>query len=218
MALIAAKTGRKTKYQTLALSVLKYGIVGAHMKQARTLTDKQLKQVLAHCSTRKHAARDRAIVLFSFLAGLRAKEIAALTQANVTDEDGNVREEFTLSPQQTKGRKARRVFVNARLQRELALYLKHTKFRAICPALFQSQKGAAFSPNTMCQLLLHIYDAAGIADATSHSGRRTFITNLAAKGIGVRVLAELAAHSSIATTQRYIDVNDEQLRAAVELA
>ena len=83
------------------------------------------------------------IVLFSFLAGLRAKEIAALTIANVTDEDANVREEFTLSPQQTKGRKARRVFVNARLQRELALYLKHTKFRAICPALFQSQKGSA---------------------------------------------------------------------------
>ena len=188
------------------------------MKQARTLTDKQLKQVLAHCSTRKHAARDRAIVLFSFLAGLRAKEIAALTIANVTDEDGNVREEFTLSAQQTKGRKARRVFVNARLQRELALYLKHTKFRAICPALFQSQKGTQFSANTMCQLLLRIYDEAGIADATSHSGRRTFITNLAAKGIGVRVLAELAAHSSIATTQRYIDVNDEQLRAAVELA
>jgi integrase/recombinase XerD len=63
-----------------------------------------------------------------------------------------------------------------------------------------------------------LYDDAGISDATSHSGRRTFITNLAAKGIGVRVLAELSAHSSIATTQRYIDVNDEQLRAAVELA
>ena len=47
------------------------------------------------------------------------------------------------------------------------------------------------------QLLLRIYDAAGIADATSHSGRRTFITNLAAKGIGVRVLAELAAHSMV---------------------
>jgi integrase/recombinase XerD len=70
----------------------------------------------------------------------------------------------------------------------------------------------------MCQLLLRIYDDAGIGDATSHSGRRTSITNLAAKGIGVRVLAELAVHASIATTQRYIDVNDEQLRAAVELA
>ena len=216
--MIAETFGRNKFCQEILFQARQHYIAGAHMKQARTLPDKQLKQVLAHCSTRKHAARDRAIVLFSFLAGLRAKEIAALTMANVTDEDGNVREEFTLSPQQTKGRKARRVFVNARLQRELILYLKHKKFRAICPALFQSQKGAHFSANTMCQLLLRIYDEAGIADATSHSGRRTFITNLAAKGIGVRVLAELAAHSSLATTQRYIDVNDEQLRAAVELA
>ena len=34
---------------------------------------------------------------------------------------------------------------------------------------------------------------------------------------GVRVLAELAGHSSIAVTQRYIDVNDAQLARAVEL-
>jgi integrase/recombinase XerD len=40
---------------------------------------------------------------------------------------------------------------------------------------------------------------------------------LATKGISVRVLAELAAHASISTTQRYIDVNDEQMRRAVEL-
>jgi len=146
------------------------------------------------------------------------QKIAALTVANIVDDQGKVREEFILSPQQTKGRKARRVFVNARLQKELAVYLKQVKLRAICPALSQSQKGTGFSANPMCQLLLRIYDEAGIADATSHSGRRTFITNLAAKGIGVRVLAELAAHSSIATTQRYIDVNDEQLRAAVEMA
>ena len=188
------------------------------MKQARTLTEKQLKQVLAHCSTRRHAVRDRAIVLFSFLAGLRAKEIAALTVANIIDEEGVIKKEFTLSPEQTKGRKARRVFVNERLQKELSSYLKQAKLRATCAALFQSQKRRHFSANTMCQLLLHIYDGAGIGDATSHSGRRTFITTLAAKGVGVRVLAELAAHASISTTQRYIDVNDEQLRAAVELA
>jgi integrase/recombinase XerD len=57
----------------------------------------------------------------------------------------------------------------------------------------------------------------GIAGASSHSGRRTFITNLAAKGISVRVLASLAGHKSIATTQRYIDVNDDMKRRAVEL-
>jgi len=188
------------------------------MKQARTLNSKQIKQVLAHCATRKHAARDRAIVLISFLAGLRAKEIAALTLANVKDSEGNVREEFSLLPEQTKGRKVRRVFVNTRLKKELETYMNSAKFRAKCPALFQSQKGNNFSANTMCKLLLTIFDNAGLEDATSHSGRRTFLTGMAAKGVGVRVLAELAGHSSISTTQKYLDVNDKQLRAAVELA
>jgi integrase/recombinase XerD len=47
--------------------------------------------------------------------------------------------------------------------------------------------------------------------------RRSFITNLAAKGIGVRVLASLAGHRSIAVTQRYIDVHDDMKRNAVEM-
>ena len=83
-------------------------------------------------------------------------------------------------------------------------------------SLFTTQKSKSFSANTLCQLLIEIYRNCGIVGATSHSGRRTFITNLAAKGGGVRVLAELAAHASISTTQRYIDVNDSQLRMAIE--
>ena len=84
-------------------------------------------------------------------------------------------------------------------------------------ALFVSQKGGHFSANTMCQLFLDIYKAVGLKDASSHSGRRTYITRLANKGVGVRLLAELAGHSHISTTQRYIDVNAEQLSEAVEL-
>ena len=59
--------------------------------------------------------------------------------------------------------------------------------------------------------------ACGLKDASSHSGRRTYITRLANKGVGVRLLAELAGHSHISTTQRYIDVNSDQLSQAVEL-
>jgi integrase/recombinase XerD len=180
------------------------------MKQARTLTDKQLKIVLAHCATRRHAARDRAIVMVSFLAGLRAKEIATLKTSDC--------DEFVLAKKQAKGRKARRVFVNVKLKRELATYLKQAELRNGCDALFQSQKGAAFSANTMCQLFLNIYKECGIEGASSHSGRRSLLTNLAGRGVGVRVLAEIAGHSSISVTQRYLDVNDEQMRAAVELA
>ena len=187
------------------------------MRQAKTLDEKELRAVLAHCSTRRHAKRDRALLLTGFWAGLRAKEIAALSVCDVLAADGSIRAEFVLSPEQTKGKRARKVFVGTKLQRELAAYLRHLDRRSPTDPLFLSQKGVRFSPNSMSQLITHIYQDAGIIGATSHSCRRSFITNLAHKGVSVRVLAELAAHSSITTTQRYIDINDKHLRAAVEL-
>lgn len=69
----------------------------------------------------------------------------------------------------------------------------------------------------MCQLLNSIYQACGIEGASSHSGRRSFITKRARNGVSVRVLQELATHANLATAQRYIDVNDEQMRNAIEL-
>ena len=61
------------------------------------------------------------------------------------------------------------------------------------------------------------YKTLGLIGCSSHSGRRTFITKLATSGVSVRVIAEAVGHSSIATTQRYIDVNDELIGNAVEL-
>ena len=43
------------------------------------------------------------------------------------------------------------------------------------------------------------------------------LTALSTKEVGVRVLAEMAGHTSIQTTQRYIDVNDDMMRTAAEL-
>jgi len=99
----------------------------------------------------------------------------------------------------------------------IASYLKNKVTSDPSKPLFITQKRSAFSANTLCQTLNGLYRYAGIDGATSHSGRRSFITALASKGIGVRVLASLAGHKSIATTQAYIDVNDEMKRAAVEL-
>ncbi len=189
------------------------------MKRAKTLQAEELKLVFAYVASRPHALRNRTIVQTSFLSGMRAHEIAALRLGDVVDDVGRVRDEIILSPEQTKGRRPRRVFVNARLRKELNTYIMH-QFPARTPdlPLFSSQKRRAFNGNTMCQLFLNIYKYCGIKGASSHSGRRTFITNLASKSVSVRVLAELAGHSSITTTQRYIDVNDQQLRNAVELA
>ena len=109
------------------------------------------------------------------------------------------------------------MYLNQRLRKALATYAKSKCLRELNRPLFESQKGGHFSANTMCQLFLDIYKACGLKDASSHSGPRTYITRLANKGVGVRLLAELAGHSNISTTQRYIDVNSDQLSQAVEL-
>jgi integrase/recombinase XerD len=187
------------------------------MRQAQTLNEAQLRRVIQYCRSRRHPVRDETIIIVSFYAGLRAKEIAALTVDNVFDEAGAVRTQFILSPEQSKGGKTRTVYLNQRLRKSLTEYSNTIRLNEPARPLFASQKGGHFSANTMCQLFLEIYKACCFKDASSHSGRRTYITRLANKGVGVRLLAELAGHSHISTTQRYIDVNAEQLANAVEL-
>ena len=187
------------------------------MRHAQTLNEAQFRKVLQYCKTRRHVHRDTTIFMVSFYAGLRAKEIAALRLGDVFNAHGNVREQFTLGSDQTKGGQRRTVYINKRLTKALFDYGLDKNLSNLTRPLFESQKGGHFSPNTMCQLFLDIYKACGFKDASSHSGRRTYITRLANKGIGVRLLAALAGHSHISTTQRYIDVNVEQLKEAVEL-
>ncbi len=83
--------------------------------------------------------------------------------------------------------------------------------------MIRSQKGGPFSANTLCQLFMELYHRAGIYGASSHSGRRSFITKLAHSGVSAKVIMELAGHKHLGTTQRYIELNDEMKRAAVEL-
>ena len=66
-------------------------------------------------------------------------------------------------------------------------------------------------------LFNRIYKMAGIDGGSSHSGRRQFVTQLADRGINARLVQVLARHKHLSTTQRYIDVNENALRNAVEL-
>jgi integrase/recombinase XerD len=109
------------------------------------------------------------------------------------------------------------VYLSQRLRRSLSEYSNTIGLANSSRSLFESQKGGHFSANTMCQLFLEIYKACGFKAASSHSGRHTYITRLANKGVGVRLLVKLAGHDHISTTQRYIDVNAEHIANAVEL-
>lgn len=188
-------------------------------KQAKTLTQVEIRRVLDFVATRKHSTRNRALVMTTFLSGVRVGELASLQFKDVVDTEGNIRNEIRLSAEQTKGNEARVVFVSEKLRKELERYTKFYQPKNINCKFFYSQKADSdgFTANTLTQFFHYLYKRSGVYGASSHSGRRTFITNLANKGISVRVLASLAGHKNISTTQCYIDVNDEMKRKAVEL-
>jgi integrase/recombinase XerD len=198
------------------------------MSQARVLTERELRKVLSYCSTQPHAARNRTMLLCTHQAGMRVGEVAALRICDVLAADGTVMDEIALSASQTKGNHSRTVLVPKKLRDELTDYLQQrfalADLLAVTltdtqRALFPTQKNPrrGFTANTLCQLFHKIYKEARMTGATSHSGRRTFITRLADKGVGVRVLMALAGHKSLQTTLRYIELNPTVMKAAVEL-
>ena len=188
------------------------------MSQAKTLTVAEQQQVLHYISQHKFAARNRAMFLMGLYSGMRVGEIASLRLGDVLNADCSVKCEVRLRADQTKGKHPRTVFISNKLQLELAHFMS-TRNVPSNPAhpLFITAGRRAFSASVMTQHFYWLFLRAGISGASSHSMRRTFITQLASKGIGVRVLASLAGHRSIAVTQRYIDVNDDMKRHAVEL-
>ena len=189
------------------------------MAQAKTLTAAELRRATDYIATRPHAARNRAMLLTTHLAGLRVGEVALLSWSDAVDTSGQVREEIRLNADQTKGRHPRTVYVSPKLRKELQAYVNSIPARAPEAAFFYTQKHPrrGFTPNTLTQLFFNLYRGAGIEGASSHSGRRGFLTNLAEKGVSVRVMMALAGHSNMATTQRYIDLRPGVLRNAVEL-
>jgi integrase/recombinase XerD len=190
-------------------------------KQAKVLNQKQVEAVLHHIGKQRNGLRNQVIFLLSVRAGLRAKEIAALRWSMVLDASGSVGDAIHLTNDASKGNSGRVIPLNRQLL-------------AVLVSLYQSQprSGAGYvvtterTNHTSAQAIVNLfagwYRDLGLVGCSSHSGRRTFITNAARKistvGGSLRDVQSLAGHSSLQTTQRYIEGDAEARRRVVELA
>ena len=188
-------------------------------KQAKVLNNTEVRKVLDYVATRKHSLRNRALVMMMFNTGMRVSEVASLRIRDVIDTDSNIKNEIRLLAENTKTNEARTVFVNEKLRRELQQYAKLLVNTNPNCKFFYSQKrdSDGFTANTLTQHFHYLYKRVGLDGASSHSSRRTFITTLANKGIGVRVIMGLSGHKALSSVQCYIDCNSELMRNAVEM-
>jgi site-specific recombinase XerD len=177
------------------------------------------------------AERDRALVLTSLLAGLRADELlrANVGDIRATDEGGVIHV-------RGKGGKDRRIPVEQKLIEILDTYLDSRALRfpggrqrrpsvrglaawAATAPLFVGSDGERITRGTLQYRVLRAFRKAGLdgqraRGALVHGLRHTYATELANADVSVYTLMKLLGHESMTTSQRYVNGAGTENRSA----
>ncbi len=185
--------------------------------QSRLITKKEISNVIQMQRSARHSSRNLCLLNMSIFTGCRVSELANLQLGDVVNEDWSIKTEVVLKKHYTKTKKNRVLYLsNPELRKYLDQYISEIREKDanqksnpflqnmkkyLKKPLFVSQKGAEFSPRTMQRLFKNMYQKVGLDEqVSSHSGRRTFISNLISSGIDMKTVSTLAGHSSIQTT------------------
>ena len=189
-------------------------------KQAKTLSRQQVRAALHRARRGRYPQRDRVMILLSVKAGLRAGEIAKLTWPMVLDADGRIGNRIELHDSAAKKGSGRTIPLHADLRRPLVSLRRQAGAKG---AVIRSERGGSrgMRPGSVVNWFRRLYSDLGLNGCSSHSGRRTFITNAARlvfkAGGSLRDVQQLAGHRSIEQTQAYIDGSARAKRRLISL-
>jgi len=158
------------------------------------------------------ALRDRALFMVLYGCGLRLSEALSLTPASLRTADM-----LTITG---KGNKQRVVPLLPAVRGAVESYLH------ACPhplpegaPVFVGVRGGPLNPAVAERQMRALRRLMGLPDsATPHALRHSFATHLLSGGADLRVIQELLGHASLSTTQRYTDVEAEQILGIYEKA
>ena len=186
-------------------------------RHAKILTDEQLARFEEWIKENSHnPVRDTVLINLSYRAGLRVAEMAQLRWEDVTDADGEVSTDVVHIPSQvTKFQyRDRTVPMHPKLRAALVRQRAgHSNDDFIINKGYEDGKNTPITANALTVYLHRLYAKAGFSDASSHSGRRTFVTKLARRAnvhhCSIRDVQLLVGHAHIQTTERYIGPSDD---------
>lgn len=175
-------------------------------RQAKFITESMLKRMLSTVRARPTADRDRVIILLSAKAGLRACEIAGVEWSMVLDARGRVGSSLMIEDRISKRGSGRRIPMHPDLRAALTRLQRQGSSDG---PVIMSGRGGAMRPNSIVNWFVALFHSLQFDGCSSHSGRRTFITNAARRAYGaggcLRDVQILAGHKSLSMTQGYID-------------
>ncbi len=187
-------------------------------RRAKLLSERQLINALRHVAHGRYPERCRLMLLLSAKAGLRAGEIARLTWPMLLDARGRVTTAIELPDAVAKKGSGRTIPMHPEIRQALLRLGRGGKRTG--PVLC-SERGGPMRPGSVVNWFADLFRELGLEGCSSHSGRRTFITNAARRvhraGGSLRDVQELAGHRSIQVTQGYIDGDTAVKRRLVRL-
>jgi integrase/recombinase XerD len=176
--------------------------------QAEILSQEQIKRVINHQKSSRHSARNICLIHLSIFLGCRVGEIAQLTIGDLFIEGWQLKEQVILRKEYCKNNKTRTLYLTyIPLRKAIEDYANvrrkdcpEPKSKDMKTPFILSQKGG-WNAAALQQLYKKMYLQVGLGSQfSSHSGRRTFISNLISSGIDLKSVSTLAGHSSIQTT------------------
>lgn len=194
-------------------------------RQSKILMEKQVAVTRSYLAARRNGVRNVAILFLSVKAGLRAKEIACLRWPMLVTPDGEIGDAIHLTNEASKGQSGRVIPLNHELKAALTkLYDRQRRtpgFDAHSWFVVRSERSGRMSAQAVVNIFYRWYHELGFVGCSSHSGRRTFITNASRKigmvGGSLRDIQIMAGHRNLQTTQRYIDYDTDCQRKVVNL-
>ncbi len=184
-------------------------------RQVKFLSGDQVDRLLnAPSLSTIQGMRDKAILEMFFSTGLRVSELSKLDRDKLDLE----RREFGIVG---KGGKARVVFLSTRAVKWIDEYLKHRDDHF--KPLFIHHKGKAdpvtpdeemrLTPRSIQRMLKKYREKMKLTvDATPHTLRHSFATDLLMAGADLRSVQEMLGHKNVSTTQIYTHVTHKHLR------
>jgi len=180
-------------------------------KQSKTLNKSQIQMVRTFLKSKRN--------------GLRSKEISLLSWKMVCKSDGTIDDYINLPNSSSKGNSGRIIPLHKDIKFNLQIMLMEHK------GLFGFDINKSFivrterTPFTTSQSIVNMfqswYGRLGLIGCSSHSARRTFITETSKKislvGGSLRDIQMMVGHSSLQTTQRYIEGDSESQKKVIDL-
>ena len=194
-------------------------------KRSKTLNKSQISMVSNYLRTTRNGLRNQTIFLLSVKAGLRSKEISELKWSEVLNSAFELDEVISLTNKTSKGNSGRLIPIHKSIKTNLIEMLKEEKkksnFDPSTQTIIKTERKSSTSSQSIVNMFQTWYKRLGLIGCSSHSGRRTFVTETAKRislvGGSLKDIQMMVGHSSLQTTQMYIDGNTQSQRKVIDL-